>query len=175
MGTLPNIVTNLDTIKAIAATRQQEHDAFRIFIKNSNSQQIDELVHTLNNQITPQIDCTQCGNCCKSLMINVTPAEASSLATHLQTNLAGLKEKYLEESQQGQLVINQIPCHFLTGTRCSIYEQRFTECRDFPHLHKPNFANRLFGLLIHYAACPIIFNVIEALKIKTGFTYTQQA
>lgn len=102
-------------------------------------------------------------------MINVTPAEAETLAAQLQISLPVLKEKYLEESQQGQLVVNTIPCHFLGGTTCSIYANRFTECREFPHLHKDNFTTRLFGTLFHYASCPIIFNVVEELKIKTCF------
>ena len=127
------------------------------------------LVHTINNEVTPQIDCTQCGNCCKSLMINVTTEEAVALAAHLDISVPVLKEKYIEESQGGQMVINTIPCHFLSGTKCTVYENRFTGCRDFPHLHKNNFTSRLFGTLMNYAACPIIFNVVEELKIKTGF------
>ena len=102
-------------------------------------------------------------------MINITPPEANTLATQLSMSLSELKEKYIEESMGGQLIMNSIPCHFLEGTRCSIYKDRFTECRDFPHLHKDNFTGRLFGTLQHYAMCPIIFNVVEALKIKLDF------
>jgi hypothetical protein len=50
-----------------------------------------------------------------------------------------------------------------------VYEHRFSECREFPRLDRKNFKDRLFGTLIHYAMCPIIFNVVEELKIKTGF------
>jgi Fe-S-cluster containining protein len=102
-------------------------------------------------------------------MINVTAEEADNLAKHLQTSLAVLKEKYIEESQEGQMIINKIPCHFLEGTKCSIYQNRFTECRDFPHLHKNNFTSRLFGIMMYYEVCPIIFNVVEELKDETGF------
>ncbi|MBL0359102.1 MAG: YkgJ family cysteine cluster protein [Chitinophagaceae bacterium] len=105
-------------------------------------------------------------------MINITSREATKLAEHLNIEMGELKEKYIEESQGGQLIINTIPCHFLSDRKCSIYEHRFYECREFPHLHKNDFSSRLFGLLIHYANCPIIFNVVEALKIRTGFTKT---
>jgi Fe-S-cluster containining protein len=80
-----------------------------------------------------------------------------------------VKEKYIEESQQGNCFINTIPCHFLADNKCTIYENRFTECRDFPHLHKPGFKARLAGTLMHYGRCPIIYNVIEEMKVKTGF------
>ena len=57
-----------------------------------------------------------------------------------------------------------IPCHFLADNICTIYPQRFHECREFPHLHKPGFVQRFPGTIMHYARCPIIFNVIEELK-----------
>lgn len=166
---MSRLTTDLLVIKEIAAAKENENDAFRSFIKNRDDKETDTIVHALNDIITPQIDCTKCGNCCRSLMINITAPEAEDLATHLNMELPALKEKYIEESQQGQMIMNTIPCHFLSGTRCSIYEHRFNECREFPHLHKDNFSSRLFGLLVHYASCPIIFNVVEALKTRTGF------
>jgi Fe-S-cluster containining protein len=161
--------TNLNTILGLAAERENENDTFRSFLKNQNSAEIDRLVHSINNEITPKIDCTKCGNCCKTLMINVTAEEAERLATHLEMTIPDLKSKYIEESLQGKMIMNTIPCHFLGGTKCTIYEERFTECRDFPHLHKDNFTDRLFGTLMYYAMCPIIFNVVEELKMQSGF------
>ena len=166
---VPLVITDLAVIKILAAERENENDAFRRFLKMQDSAAVDAMVHPINNEITEKIDCTQCGNCCKSLLINVTAAEAGSLAQQLQLTVPVLKEKYMEESQEGEMVINSIPCHFLSGTRCSIYENRFADCRNFPHLHKDNFTGRLFGTLMHYAICPIVFNVVEELKTKLDF------
>ncbi len=163
------LITDLDTIKHIAADKEAENDHFRIFLKQQDGKQVDSIVHQLNEAITPQIDCTQCGNCCRSLMINVTPEETASLAFHFKMEVAVVKDKYIEISEQGKMIINTIPCHFLGGTSCTIYENRFTECREFPHLHKDNFTSRVFGLLMYYAICPIIFNVVETLKEKFAF------
>ena len=102
-------------------------------------------------------------------MINVTEQEISPLSDQLEMPVEDFKQKYIETSQQGQMVINIIPCVFLKGSRCDVYENRFTECRGFPHLHKPNFKGRLFGTFMHYGKCPIIYNVIEQLKIETAF------
>jgi Fe-S-cluster containining protein len=102
-------------------------------------------------------------------MINVTKNEAQLAAKHLEISVEDFKNKYIEESLAGEYIINTIPCHFLTEKKCSIYENRFNECREFPHLHKPNFNDRLFGTLIHYSICPIIYNVVEQLKIETKF------
>lgn len=102
-------------------------------------------------------------------MVNITPPDADRMAAHLQLDTLQFKEKFVEEGSSGMMIMNTIPCHFLADNKCTAYEARFTECRDFPHLHKENFKGRLFGTLIHYAMCPIIYNVVEELKEETGF------
>ncbi|MES2431024.1 MAG: YkgJ family cysteine cluster protein [Bacteroidota bacterium] len=163
------IQTDLSAIAETAVDNEAENDSFREFLKGQDGDSIDKIVHELNENISAKIDCTQCGNCCKSLMINITGEEINGLAAHLQTTPVDVKQKYVEESPGGKMIINTIPCHFLDKTVCTIYEHRFTECREFPHLHRPGFVNRLFGTLMYYSMCPIIFNVVEALKMETGF------
>jgi Fe-S-cluster containining protein len=70
----------------------------------------------------------------KRLVINVTHVELGPLAAHMNLTPAETKEKYIEESMAGRLFINTMPCHFLAENKCTIYQARFTECRDFPHL-----------------------------------------
>lgn len=166
------MVTSLEKIAAFAADNEYENDAFAEFLKLQDTAVIDETVFNLNQTIEPDIDCTACGNCCKTLMINVTEEEAINLSNHLNKPPAAVKEQYLEKGLGDKYIINQMPCHFLEGTKCSIYSHRFTGCREFPALNQPNFTQRLFTVFMHYGRCPIIYNVVEALKNKTGFTYT---
>ncbi len=166
---MQQLITDRNFIKQEAEINEEENDAFRTYLKGLNSNQLDEKVHAINNYVTPQIDCTECGACCRQLMINVTNEENIQVASYLNISSQQFKEDYLEESMQGKLVINTIPCHFLANSKCSIYENRFTECRAFPHLHENNFQGRLFSTLIHYAMCPIIYNVVEELKVEVGF------
>lgn len=166
-------IQDLSVIQNASECNEEENDCFRIFLKQQDSREIDEMVHSLNQSISAQIDCTQCGNCCRSLMINVEPEEAKSVADYLNVPAAEFNQTYIERSEQGQMVINTIPCHFLQHNKCSIYSHRFNECREFPHLHKPAFTSRLFGTFMHYGRCPIIFNVIEALKIELSFKFVR--
>lgn len=149
--------------------RASENEAFRAYLKNRNNEAIDQLVHETNRLVEPLIDCTRCGACCKGLMINVTEAESEDISAHLKISKEAFIEKYIEKSIGGVMIMNTIPCHFLEDSKCTVYENRFSECRDFPHLHKPHFNDRLFGTMMHYSICPIVFNVIEQLKIKTNF------
>ena len=101
-------------------------------------------------------------------MINVTAFDAERMATHLCKSTEAFKEEFVEVGSS-MMIMNTIPCHFLADNKCTAYEARFTECREFPNLHSENFKGRLFATFIHYAMCPIIFNVVEALKVRTGF------
>ena len=142
----------------------EENNDFHLFLKQQDGKAIDSMVHALNNKVSSEIDCTSCGNCCRSLMINVEPGEPEVLAAHLNMSTSELQEKFIEISQQGRMIVNTIPCHFLAENICTIYPHRFHECREFPHLHKPGFVQRFPGTIMHYARCPIIFNVIKELK-----------
>ncbi len=166
--------TDLVIIATASLEKEEENDYFLRSLKSLDNRELDVIVHGLNARVSAGIDCTACGNCCKSLVINVAQNEIEPLATHLQLSIEATKEKYIEESQQGNCFINTIPCHFLSDNKCTIYEHRFAECRDFPHLHKPGFKARLAGTLMHYGRCPIIYNVIEELKIELGFPGSDQ-
>jgi Fe-S-cluster containining protein len=153
-----------------AAGKEEENRAFMAFLRKQSSATTDALVFRLNEEIAPQIDCLQCGNCCRSLMVNITAEEVVRLADHLQLPVAQVQEEYIETSQQGDtMIINSIPCRFLSGNCCTIYSQRFRECREFPAFHQPGFTGRLFATFMHYDRCPIIYHVMEQLKRQTGF------
>lgn len=158
------LVTNLSKILQLAEQRQIENDHFCAYIQLQDGCKIDTIVHELNEIISSKIDCRQCGNCCKSLMINVDENEVELLAVKLHESVSAVKDKYIETSLHGQMIINTIPCHFLEEKSCTIYNNRFNECREFPHLHKSNFNTRLPATINYYAMCPIIFNVVEELK-----------
>ena len=169
MSHTDHYITDLSFIAAKAEERQEENSQFLWSVHNRGEEGLDAIAHRLNDTVSAAIDCTACGNCCKTLVINVADDELAPLAEHLQLSVASTKETYIEESMAGMLFINTMPCHFLSDNKCTIYEARFTECRDFPHLHKPGFKDRLAGTLMHYGRCPIIYNVIEEMKTELGF------
>jgi len=159
-----HIETNLLTISSLSNIREHENERFKMFLQQIDGGQVDSKVLELNHSITPKIDCTQCGNCCKSLMITVSDEEANLLSATLNQTREIFDEQYLEKGSNGLMLINTIPCTFLSDNKCTVYEHRFAGCREFPAMHLPNFKQRLFTSFMHYNRCPIIFNVIEQLK-----------
>jgi len=164
-----NLETNLNTIAEKSITDVIENEKFITHLKQLNANEIDDAVYELDHKISPQIDCTQCGNCCKTLMINVETPEANLAAKSLGISRAIFDENYIEKSISGKMVISKIPCHFLEDNKCTIYLSRFAGCREFPALHLPHIQKRLFTIFMHYGRCPIIFNVMEGLKKQVGF------
>ncbi len=163
------LICDLEVIAIAAENKQAENDRFTDFLKSSDSTEIDQAVADLSERVSARVDCTQCGNCCRSLMINVNENEADDVASHLALHREDFDHRFLEKGANGMILINRIPCHFLENNKCSIYEHRFAGCREFPGLHLPAVKKRLFSIFMHYGRCPIIFNVIESLKISTGF------
>lgn len=161
--------SDLSSIALLATERSSENDRFAEHIRSLDVQETDRLAHALNREIEPRIDCTQCGNCCRSLMINVTEEEANRLSDHLGQERSSFDEKHLEKGSNGMMIMNTIPCHFLNEDKCTVYEYRFSGCREFPAMHLPGFRQRIFTTLMHYGRCPIIFNLVEAMKPLTRF------
>lgn len=162
--------TDLSYLSEQATVKSEENDRFRAYLSGFEIEELDKMVFQINEKIEPQIDCTACGNCCKTLMINVEKEEAERLATHLDISLENFDAQFIEKSDHSdRRIINCIPCHFLSDNKCTVYEYRFEGCREFPALHKPLFKKRLFTIFMHYGRCPIIHNVVEHLKAEVSF------
>ncbi len=165
-----NIIRDLTLIANLATEREEENYDFRSFLKGKDDKKVDAIVHRLNEDISAQIDCTQCGNCCRSLMITLEKADTTRLSKHLGITKEDFEKKFVEKSAEDQTnIFNKIPCHFLDENKCTVYEARPNDCREFPHLHKPGFTSRLFSVIDNYGRCPIVFNVFEALKKRLRF------
>jgi uncharacterized protein len=149
--------------------REEENSRFKDYLGEFESDLLDQQVFELEHVVSQKVDCTQCGNCCKSLMITVSNTEADQVANVLDLKRSEFDDQYLEKGMHDLMLINAIPCHFLTDNKCNIYEDRFEGCREFPALHLPHFQKRLFTHFMHYNRCPIIFNVIEQLKTQLLF------
>ena len=167
------IETNLEEIAIKSIARAQENIDFVEHLQQLNIDELDDTVYELDSLISPQIDCTLCGNCCKTLMINVEAPEADIAARHLGISRVVFDEAYIEKSMGGKMLVNKIPCHFLQDNKCTIYLSRFAGCKEFPALHLPRIKNRLFTIFMHYGRCPIIYNVMEELKKQVRFEWKE--
>jgi Fe-S-cluster containining protein len=160
---------DLSKIRQLAARREDENYRFRKFLKCRDRKKTDNIVHRLHAQITPLIDCTSCGNCCRFLTPKLSAEDINVLAQMENISPDDYKAAYCEEDF-GNVYLNDLPCRYLDGNKCGIYENRPMQCKTFPNTNKPDFTSRLLGMISFYEICPIVFNIMEKLKDELRFS-----
>jgi hypothetical protein len=161
------IETDIKKIEQLAHQREDANWAFRCFLKGSDLSvaKIDSIVHDLYREVSAQIDCTQCANCCKAVQPILTAADIKRLARHVGFTTKEFGSRFLRENDEGEgFVFTAQPCPFLEDNRCAVYENRPRDCRSYPHLHKREFVARVSQAFSNCPVCPIVFNVYEGLK-----------
>ena len=80
--------------------------------------------------------CTVCGECCRHSggKVEITPIEALKIASALDMTSVEFQKKYCnQENGSIELIDNEDGhCIFLLEDRCSIYDSRPSQCRNFP-------------------------------------------
>ena len=159
--------TDLIKIKQLAAKREDENYRFRAFLKGKDGKNVDSIVHQLHEKYVSLIDCTTCGNCC-CLKPRVEEEDIEILARLENISIDEYTASYCEEDF-GDIYLKNMPCRYVDGKKCSIYENRPTQCRHFPYTDKERFISRRLGVIEFYEICPIVFNLMEELKDRYRF------
>lgn len=164
------MLLDLIVIHQKSEENREENKRFKAFLRPIPTRTIDAYVQELDQRISAAIDCTACGNCCKVLEPPVDGDEIKRLASLKALEANAFEESYIgiEPSTDIRFMKCQ-PCIFLQENACSIYEHRPASCADYPHLQQANIKYRWKSLMDNYAMCPIVYNVVEALKEKTNF------
>jgi Fe-S-cluster containining protein len=158
--------TDLIKIKNLSKEREDENWSFRTFLKGYDIKNLDTIVHKLFMQVSEAIDCTACGNCCKKIQPILKKKDINKLSKSLNITPDQFISKYVNKDEDGERILNQLPCPFLKDNKCTQYDSRPIDCASYPHLHKKDFVFRLIGVVNNYSICPIVFNVYEGLKRK---------
>lgn len=161
--------TDIKRIEPLAQQREEANWAFRCFLKKSNlsSRSIDSIVHNIYREVSQEIDCTKCANCCKKVNPVLMPTDIRRLAKHLGLNVDKFRSQFLVDASRGEgSIFRNKPCPFLYNDLCTVYDDRPGDCRSYPHLHKRDFVFRMNQAFSNCSVCPIVFNVYEELKRK---------
>ena len=164
------IETDLKHIEQMGKVKDDENVEFRTFLKthDMSTKELDAVVHQIAAEVSAQIDCTKCANCCKKIHPTLEKDDIAEFALGLNVSTPKFTGTYLKlhDKISETYEFNGLPCPFLQDDRCSNYEHRPKDCRSYPHLHKDNFTSRLWGVISNYSICPIVFNTYEQLKAE---------
>ena len=161
---------DLNKIASLGEINEKENIRFRSYLKNLDIRidELDKLVHSINDDVTRQIDCTECANCCKSKRPVLDTADIIKFAEGLNLTSEEFAKNScsLSESEKDKYNFSHLPCPFLKDNKCTNYNYRPVDCQSYPHLQKNEFIFRLWGVIDNYSICPIVFNVFETLKVE---------
>lgn len=159
-----DLVKDLTRIEEVSRDKKNENWIFNIILKHKTPEDLNSIVNDLYREISSEIDCKNCANCCKSLRVRLDKEDIKDFCTDLEINPVEFKEQYLVKCETGEYVFKTLPCPFLKDNLCSNYQHRPKRCRSFPHLDKEDFITRLEQVSLVYSICPIVFNLYERLK-----------
>lgn len=148
-----------------------ENIFFKKHLRNQSSQTIDHYIHNLYKDAQQEIDCTQCGNCCKNLEPGLDEHEVPILADAAKQELMTFKSSYVAFDGVAYFLKTK-PCMFLDGCKCSIYSKRPAACAGFPHLDGKDIKYKR-SLWENFFICPIVYVVMERLKQLTNFEHAR--
>lgn len=138
----------------------------RFYEKNLNRlKKMNKEIQQLHDEAFEDIDCLQCGNCCRSLGPMILEKDIDAMSKSLKIKSSDFMTKYLRKDEDNDWVFQRMPCPFLGNDNyCAIYENRPKACREYPHTDRKTF-HQIYKLSIKNAeTCPIVFQVLEKLK-----------
>jgi len=108
-------------------------------------------------------DCIACSNCCKLIVPELSNEDAERISRLLGLSEQDFRRSYLD-NVDGEWVLNNKPCLFLTEQGCSIHDNRPEMCREYPFTDQDELACRLLNLIWNCEVCPVVFEIVERLK-----------
>jgi len=152
-------------LKSKAAEKLKENSQFLKHLSAKPSGKVDEAFRTLHEAVFNEVNCLDCGNCCKSLGPRLTDADIRRISNVLKIRPSELANKYLRLDEDNDYVFSCMPCPFLEDDNfCKIYENRPRACREYPHTDRRRM-HQVFNITLrNTSTCPAVFEILERLK-----------
>jgi Fe-S-cluster containining protein len=167
--------SDLIQIRQMAEEKEDENWRFRQFLKarcNLPEAEIDRRVFAITKRVWAGIDCATCANCCREVHPSFTEEDVTRIARRLEISREEFIARYLEVSDSASdspWQTRTVPCPFLADNKCTIYDDRLSDCRGYPYLDKAEFISRTMSMIERTFTCPIVYEVLEQLKVSCRF------
>ncbi len=148
---------------------KERRKLYRNFLQRAPKNAVLKVLPDLHEEAFSKVDCLQCANCCKHYSPRFKTPDIKRISRHLRMKESDFIETYLRLDQEGDYVVKSSPCPFLQGdNRCSIYEERPSDCERFPYTDEDVILKRQPLTLKNSEFCPITYYVLERLMETVG-------
>lgn len=152
-------------IKLLAFKNKKENATFFRQVAAKPPGKVDEAFQNLHEQVFSEVNCLDCGNCCKSLGPKLNTTDIRRISSVLRIKATEFEQKYLRTDEDDDFVFSTMPCVFLNeDNSCKIYEDRPRACREYPHTDQRKMHQVLDITLKNISVCPAVFEIVERLK-----------
>lgn len=156
---------NKEHFRQKARGKRAENKKFFRVLKKLPPRALDRHFHRAHEKAFAEINCLDCALCCKTTGPLFTGQDIDRLARHLNMRPGAFIEKYLRRDEEGDFVLQQLPCPFLGADNfCSVYEVRPKACRNFPHTDRPRMHQILNLTRQNAEVCPAVDEMVEGIK-----------
>lgn len=137
---------------------------YKQFLAKANLKKVLKLLPDLHEAAFERIDCMKCANCCRHYSPRFKPPDIRRIAKYLKISETELISKYLHRDEEGDYVVNILPCPFLgEDNACGIYDVRPSDCERFPYTDEDVLLKRPAITQKNSTFCPIVYYVLEHL------------
>ncbi len=155
----------IDQLPRLAKDKHNENKKFFARLKKKTPKRLDHIMQELHENEFERTDCLTCANCCKTTGPLFTDKDVERISKFFKIKPQKFEEQYLRRDEEGDLVLQQVPCTFLGADNyCSIYEVRPKACSEFPHTDRKKFQQISHLTLKNVAICPAAYNIVEKMK-----------
>src|SRR6476661_1159713 len=140
---------------------------YRRFLERVDKNAVLRQLPALHDEAFEKVDCLQCAACCKNYSPRFKTPDVKRISKYLGMKESNFIETYLRVDDEGDFVVKSSPCPFLgEDNRCSIYEERPSDCARFPYTDEDVIIKRQKLTLTNSTFCPITYYVLEGLLQK---------
>ena len=155
----------LDKLPLLAKKAKPLTEKFFSNLKRKTPKNLDDVVQDIHHEVFEKTDCLQCANCCKTTSPIFYQKDIERLAKVFRMRPSQFIDTYLHEDGDNDFVLNSAPCPFLDAENyCSVYDNRPTACREYPHTNRKRFHQVLDLTLQNTFVCPAAFEIVERMK-----------
>jgi Fe-S-cluster containining protein len=150
-------------------TAKENQKVYKRLLEKGNRNKMLKALPDLHEEAFSKIDCLSCANCCKGYSPRFKQPDIKRIARVLRMKEGELVERYLRLDEDSDYVVKSSPCPFLgSDNRCSIYEDRPSDCRRYPYTDEDVLLKRVNLTLKNATFCPAVFTVLERLVEMEG-------